>query len=113
MINPRVGSRQNAWSHLLGIIACVAVSACLVSCGPTADSVSTSPLTTELSAPVEGFTLVVVPDTQCYPSNSAPYSPGSCGSDPPGSIAMMHAQMTWIVAHQSAFKIPAVVGLGD
>jgi hypothetical protein len=113
MINKRVGTRQNARMHLLGIFTCVVVAACLVSCGPSADSVSAPPSVNELAAPAEGFTLVVVPDTQCYPSNSAPYSPGSCGSNPPGSIAMMHAQMTWIVAHQTAFKIPVVVGVGD
>jgi hypothetical protein len=63
--------------------------------------------------PDESFSIVLLPDTQCYSSSGALAQPGSCGAPPNGDPKMMASQTDWIVANQSSQKIAAVIGLGD
>src|SRR5438045_3406560 len=59
----------------------------------------------------EGFTVVLLPDTQCYISLGE--GSHSCGPAPRGSVDMLQAQMKWIVASRARLSIAAVLGLGD
>jgi hypothetical protein len=79
------------------------------SAGPPASNTKPSPT---LPPVEEDFTLVVLPDTQCYTSLGSPTKPESCGGGI-GSMEMFHAQTEWIAANQQSRNIRAVIGVGD
>ncbi len=60
----------------------------------------------------DGFTIAVIPDTQCYTSEGGGRHPGGCGS-PKASNEMFLAQARYIMENQGVSRIVAAVGVGD
>jgi hypothetical protein len=58
------------------------------------------------------FSLVVLPDTQCYTSNGSPPNSPACGKGA-GRLEMFESQIDWIVRNRQGLDVAAVVGLGD
>ncbi|HVZ21936.1 MAG TPA: metallophosphoesterase [Vicinamibacterales bacterium] len=67
----------------------------------------------QVPAVEDGFTVVVLPDTQCYTSGGAPEHPGSCGARPAGAPQMLQAGAEWIARNADRLRIAAVLSLGD
>ena len=69
-------------------------------------------------APLDGascddwFSIVLLPDTQCYTADGAPPDSPACG-DGAGSFDGLQSQMDWISRNRARLRIAAVVGLGD
>jgi hypothetical protein len=57
------------------------------------------------------FTIVVLPDTQCYTSLGSPLEPETCGGV--GNMEMFHAQTDWVARNKGSQNIRAVIGVGD
>ena len=100
---------------LLGIVALAALTA---GNGRSAlaqpqDQQPVQPPCVQLCGGFEGFTVVVVPDTQCYTSSGAPENRGSCGAAPAANDRMMQTGAGWIVANRQFLNITAVLSVGD
>lgn len=62
----------------------------------------------------EGFTIVVIPDTQCYTAEGRGAAQRSCGG-PHSRITneMLLSQARYVAEHRASARIVAVVGVGD
>jgi hypothetical protein len=90
------------------IAICVLLAAAQASCSEVVSLFAPSRL-----AVSEGFTLAVIPDTQCY-TGGAVDQPGACGA-PHGSMSndMFLAQVSHIATNRMASRIVAAIGVGD
>ncbi len=98
--------------HRILVVLSSAIVMLAVACGGGSGSTSSS-ATTPPPVTDQQFTIVVLPDTQCYTSGGEPSDPSACNKT--GSMDMFNTQMQWIVANKGAGKqsILAVLGLGD
>jgi hypothetical protein len=99
---------------------CLLLAIATGSCGGGAGTPPNPP--DEVKKPRGGeFTLIVLPDTQCYTSLGAPLNPEACGTlekrpfpdGDPGWMDMLNAEMDWVAKNQASMNIQAVLGVGD
>jgi hypothetical protein len=95
--------------RLLGVSVLLSVATAQVSCSRNLlNAIAPSALDSV------GFTLAVIPDTQCYTSEGGNDQPAACG-EPRGAITneMFMEQARFIASSRTATRMAAVVGVGD
>lgn len=78
----------------------------LMLCGCNARSANNHGRILSLAAPAKKFSIVIVPDTQCYLS-------ARCRVRGSGNPEFFYAQTRWIAANKDALNIAAVISVGD
>jgi len=91
------------------LYAALVMVALLAGCGGGGAQTSTDRVEGGMTA--NEFSVIVLPDTQCYTSNGAPNDPGDCGGK--GNMQMFEAQVNWIRSNLASRRIKAVIGVGD